>query len=433
MSTTLPEPIFIETDVETITQDLVKIYEDAAEKTLQPAQSERLMIDLIAYVQNLVNISINEAAKQNLVTYATYPMLDELAKFVAEKRLQPQYAKTTIRILMSQTKEYDVDFPADLEIESKDGEVIFKTLTAGTISAGDLYVDVEAQCTTAGIIGNGYLPGEINKPLFTSVNANSFENTITTSGGAELEGEEAFRLRIFEAPEKLTIAGSKGAYKALTKAAHQDIIDVAVIKPQDPSTISYNIDGTDYNATAEKDPEDEYAGIFTGTLLTSGSVDYRSGQMVLNFDEPVSSISIEIPPADLVEIYLLTKDGNPTSVIKELVEEALDPDTKIPMMDNRQIKDPVAVDFVESGTLTVLQGYEANTVKSNVEAKLNEYNTSLKTSFKKDIIPAQITAQALSVEGVYNFVLSTPSYITLKDNEWANGSVGEITTEVYSG
>lgn len=433
MTNTLPGPIFIETDVDAITKDLVKIYEAAAEKTLQPAQQERLMIDLISYVTNLKNININDTAKQNLVAFASYPMLDHLAKFVAEERLKAQYAKTTIKASLNEANVSDVIIPVGFEIESKDGKVIFKTLSAATIPAGELFVEIDSECTTAGIIGNGYLAGEINKAVFSHDDVDIFENIDTTSGGAELEGDEAFRHRIYEAPEKLTIAGSKGAYQALTKAAHQDIIDVAVIKPQDPATISYNIDGTDYDSIAEEDTEDEYAGVFTGTLLTSGSVDYRNGLMTLVFDQAVSSITLTIPPADLLEIYPLTKDGVPTSVIKELVEAALDPDTKIPMMDNRQIKDPVAVNFTETGTLTVLQGYDVSTVKANVEAKLSEYNASLKKGFKKDIVPAQITAQALSVEGVYNFVLATPSYTTLNDNEWANGSVGEITTEVYSG
>jgi phage-related baseplate assembly protein len=391
------------------------------------------MIDLIAYVKTLIDTQINETAKQNLAAYATYPMLDYIGQLVGETRFQPQYAQTTIRASMDETKAYDVEIPAGFEIESKDSKVIFETLEAVTITAGDLYADVQSQCKTAGIIGNSYLSGEINKPVSTLADIDTFENTTTSAGGAEQESDDAFRQRIFEAPEKFTVAGSKGSYISLTKSAHQDIIDVAVVKPQDPASIGYTISGTDYTATAVEDPTDEYAGIISGDLITSGVVDYRTGQMILEFDQPVSDITIDIPPTDVLEVYPLTVDGIPSSPIKSAVEDALNQEEKIPVTDNRQVKDPVAVDFTIAGTLTVLQGYGESAVLAEVTEKLNEYIAVLKTGFKKDIVPAQINAQVLGVEGVYNFVPTSPDYTVLKEYEFANGSVGTIATEVYSG
>ena len=148
---TLPEPNFIERDINKITQEMIAKYEQDTGKTLEPAQQERIMIDLIAYRENLLRIGIQEAAKQNLVNYATYPMLDYLGELVGVERLEPKKARTPIRAAMNTTKTFAVAIPAGTQIESKDGKVIFSTLENITIPAGQLYADVTAECETEGI------------------------------------------------------------------------------------------------------------------------------------------------------------------------------------------------------------------------------------------------------------------------------------------
>jgi len=70
----LPEPKFIETDQQAVLESCIQEYENLTGRTLYPAQSERLLINLIAYREHLVRVGIQEAAKQNLVRYANAPM-----------------------------------------------------------------------------------------------------------------------------------------------------------------------------------------------------------------------------------------------------------------------------------------------------------------------------------------------------------------------
>ena len=56
--TQLPEPNFIERDADKITQEWIALYEEKSGKTLQPAQIERLMIDIGAYRENILRIKI---------------------------------------------------------------------------------------------------------------------------------------------------------------------------------------------------------------------------------------------------------------------------------------------------------------------------------------------------------------------------------------
>lgn len=426
----MSEVQFVEINPEKVTKDLVEIYENAAGKKLHPAQSERLMIDLVAYITNLQDIKINEAAKQNLAAFASYPMLDEIGKLVGETRLPAQKSKTTIQTSLNEAKEYSVFIPAKTQIESKDKKVIFETINSMTINAGELSAETDAECQSAGIIGNGYLQGEINAPI-ESLDIDAIENITTTAGGADLEDDEPYRQRIFEAPEKFTVAGSKGSYKALVKSAHQNIIDVAVVKPRASATLKYQIGEIEYAAQIIEN--NDYSANFTCEHIENAIIDYRTGEASVEFNQAVESVDINIPPTDILEIYPLTKDGNPDNVIIEAVEVALNTEDKIPMTDNRIIKSPENVDFEIDATITILQGYNQSEIEEKITAKLSEYIEKVKQSLGKDIVPAQISALILSVEGVYNVVLDSPTYQTLKEYQWANGSILPLSFEVHNG
>ena len=51
--TQLPEPNFIDRDPELITKEWVELYEKKSGKVLQPAQIERLMVDVGAYRETI--------------------------------------------------------------------------------------------------------------------------------------------------------------------------------------------------------------------------------------------------------------------------------------------------------------------------------------------------------------------------------------------
>ncbi len=78
----LPPPAFVSDasglDPNLILADMVAEFETAAGRTLQPAQVERLLINLYAYRESLVRNAIQYAGQQNLLAYATLPMIDYL-------------------------------------------------------------------------------------------------------------------------------------------------------------------------------------------------------------------------------------------------------------------------------------------------------------------------------------------------------------------
>ena len=76
--TQLPEPNFIDRDPELITKEWVELYEKKSGKVLQPAQIERLMVDVGAYRETILRMKIQETAKQNLLSYAPLDILEHI-------------------------------------------------------------------------------------------------------------------------------------------------------------------------------------------------------------------------------------------------------------------------------------------------------------------------------------------------------------------
>ena len=60
-------------------------------RTLYPAQVERLVIDLVAYRESLTREAIQDAGKQNLVSFARAPFLDYLGELLGVRRLAGAY------------------------------------------------------------------------------------------------------------------------------------------------------------------------------------------------------------------------------------------------------------------------------------------------------------------------------------------------------
>jgi hypothetical protein len=101
----LPPPVFVNDsdglDPNLILADMIAAFQTAAARTLQPAQVERLLINLYAYRESLVRNAIQYAGQQNLLAYAAFPMLDYLGQLLSVSRLLAQGASTTLRFTLA--------------------------------------------------------------------------------------------------------------------------------------------------------------------------------------------------------------------------------------------------------------------------------------------------------------------------------------------
>lgn len=356
MTTQLPEPNFIDRDPTTITNEWITLYQERTGKTLQDAQIERILIDVGSYRETLLRIKIQEIAKSNLLNYATLDILKHLGELVGVPILVAKYSKTMFEFTLDEAQDFDITIPAGTQVESNDSKYIFETFADATIKANELSVEVEAICTTAGTLTNGYAISSITNLINPLGYVLTVKNTTITFGGQDEESADNYRERIRQAPESFSNAGSKGAYKFHTLSADQSIINVAVISPS----------------------------------------------------------------AGVVEVYPLTNTGTPSDDLISLVKNYLSADKIRPLTDNVVVKNPESVDFFITATLTLYSYADLTSVKTAVNEGLNGYKKTLKSSLNKDIVPNQIISILNSVYGVYNAELTSPALTTVSESQWAN-------------
>lgn len=225
----LPQIEFVSTDVGEIEANIITVYEGLSGRKLAPGDPVRLFLQAIAAIIVQQRILINCAAKQNLLAYAEGTYLDHIGALVGTERLPAKAAQSTIRFTLTPQPQAVV-IPAGTRV-TPDGKTFFATLQSTTVAARSSQIDIVAECTIPGTVGNDWQVGQINKLVDPLPWVQKVENITVSSGGADEEDDDRYRERIRQAPEGFSIAGPEEAYKYWAKLAHQSIIDVSVTSP----------------------------------------------------------------------------------------------------------------------------------------------------------------------------------------------------------
>ena len=367
--TQLPEPNFIDRNPETITNEWIKLYEEKSGKTLQPAQIERLMVNVGAYRETVLRMAIQETAKQNLLSYASLDNLEHIGEPLDVRKLLASSSVTTLQFSVDSPLDFNFTIQSGVEVETKDGLFVFQTHEPVVLIAGETSVTVKATCETSGIASNNYSIGSINNLITPLSYISKVENITISDGGADDEDADSLRERIRQAPEKFSNAGSRGAYRYHTLSAHQSITDVAITSPS----------------------------------------------------------------AGIVAIYLLTKDGNPTEEIINIVQNYLSDDKIRPLTDCVKVYSSEKVGFEIKAKIYLYKDSDADSVMKTIEAKMKEYKISLSEKLGKDVVQTQIISILNSIYGVFKVVLETPiTDIDILEYQWANLTNWNISIGGYA-
>ena len=223
-----PDVEFVEIDTETLVNEVQALFEEEYGRALHPADPLNQLImwfcSILAHERSLMNI----AAKRNLPRYAEGEYLDSLAEiFYGIERQAAEPAACTLRFTLSEALERDTIIPAETEV-SPDGEVVFSTIEELTIPAGELTGEVVAECTEAGTVGNGFAIGTITGLVDQIAYVATVTNITPSSGGTEIETDDALYYRMRESYEGFSTAGTAGAYKYQAMNHNAAVTDVVV-------------------------------------------------------------------------------------------------------------------------------------------------------------------------------------------------------------
>lgn len=367
----LPPPSFVNDadglDPNLILADMISAFESASGRTLQPAQVERLLINLYAYRESLVRNAIQYAGQQNLLAFASFPMLDYLGALLGVSRLASQPATTTLQFTLVHSLTVPFTIPAGTAVGTNDGQFAFATNSSLTIAAGSTSGTTEASATTPGAGANGYLPGQVNVQLNPDAVVAAVANTIITAGGAEPESDDHLRARVQGAPNRFSVAGPVGAYRFFALGVDPSIADAQVVSPV-PGTVN--------------------------VYLLAGPV------------------SVQPAPAP-------NQTGIPGPGLLAKAATILSADTVRPLTDTVNVLPVTEIDYQISGTVTLYADADPSATIAAANAAAEQFAINLASKIQRDIVPSQIVS-ALSVSGVYEVVLTSPPYTQLQPGQWAN-------------
>ena len=228
---------FIISDSYQCEMDLVETYQELYKRELFPADPVRMLFKVIAAKMSQIENKINDTAKQNLLKYSRNERLDHKGDFLGVERLDSQKARGLFKFEISVPQLLNVVIPKNTRISISD--FYFYTLNEAIIDIGNTSVETECECSEPGEAGNGFLPGQITQLVDLFPYYSAAVNVTTTEGGEQTEGDERYRERINQAPEKFTTAGSTGSYLYWAQTASNTIVDVSVFSPQEGCVVLY--------------------------------------------------------------------------------------------------------------------------------------------------------------------------------------------------
>jgi len=305
----LPEINFLTTDAQELVNEFITIYEQTEGRKLSQADPLRLIFLSAASVITKQNVAINDAAKQNLLYYARDKVLDHKGAEMTTPRLEATAATTTLRLHLSVPLTSSRIIEKGSLATSNEGAIFFATIEETAISPGVDYVDVELECTTKGEIGNGFAVGQINTLVKPLPYISHIENITVSDGGAEREEDAPYKERIYMAPEKLTNAGSDGAYKYFAKSASALISDVYVYMPT-PGCVDIKI--------LMKD------GKLPSPEIIDKVLNAVSGKRVRPLTDRVSAGAPTITAFDLDMSYFIETDAVDKTLLHKKIQAAVD-------------------------------------------------------------------------------------------------------------
>lgn len=253
---------------------------------------------------------IDRAGKQSLLKYSYSEFLDNLALLKGVTREPAKAATTTIRFTASATRTLATPIPAGTRISSS-GFVYFQTTEYAEIPAGDLTVDVPAECTVTGKDGNGLAIGEVSTIVDPIPYITSATNLTATEGGADVEDDATLAERVYLAPGAYSTAGPEDGYLYHAKAYNAAIGDVVATSNQEAGQVDIVFIMAD--------------GSTPGSSMISGLQAYLSGKTIRPMTDKLTvSAPEEIAYSIELTYYINRSDSARAVAIQAAVAQAVE-------------------------------------------------------------------------------------------------------------
>lgn len=198
---------------------------------IHPGTPERLMLYVIANQSHHALQYVDTAAKMGLLKYSIGDFLDNLGNNRGLTRRPATHAATTLQFTLADIRPSATGFPGGTRVSNEIGQY-FATDEYMEIPAGQQIGTVRATAQTAGETENGIIPGGLKKLVDPVPYVGEVTNLTTTSGGAAIESDDDFTLRIYNSPAGYSVAGPSEAYQYHAKNAVPNVGDIIAHSPE---------------------------------------------------------------------------------------------------------------------------------------------------------------------------------------------------------
>lgn len=217
---------FVDFETTTIKNILAESYSSIMGEEIGEGDPISDFLDFVTFIITVEAAKINEAAKQNLLKFATGEYLEAIGEMVSEVREKAIPAKTTIRYTFSRTFENIITIPKGHKTEING--IYFVTSEFSHLTPGMKTIDILCECSVAGIAGNGFKIGDIKGIVDPIPYLAAISNITESAGGLDIESDEILRNRIRENPTSKSVAGPESAYRYHVKKIQPNISDVSI-------------------------------------------------------------------------------------------------------------------------------------------------------------------------------------------------------------
>ena len=238
---------FVDTDTAKIYDTIIQELENGVAEPLYPGDERRIFGEAMVPLFAAMYASVNDACRQKMLRYARGEVLDAIGENRGLVRIDAQHAKTTLRFFLNEAISNNVTIPSGTKVTS-DFERYFETDETVVIEAGNTYVDVSATASAGGGDSNSIPVGAINIMVDLLAYIDGVQNLDVTSGGGDVESDDAFRDRIRAAINKTTTAGPAASYRYWAMQADPTVSD-AIVQSE---TLTLNKELDVYDGDGEK-------------------------------------------------------------------------------------------------------------------------------------------------------------------------------------
>ena len=361
---------FISTDTNALVSALVSGYEKITGVSVQPASPEKLFIQWVADIIIQERVQNNYTGNQNIPSRASGENLDALGElFYVSERPAAQPAVCNERFYISEAQATAILIPAGTRVTDSSSTLVWETVEDVYVDIGDTYADVQIRCQTPGVVGNDYAIGQINTIVDLFDYYDHCENTTASDDGADEATDDEYYELMRASQDAFSTAGPKGGYIYIAKQVSTEIADVVANSPS----------------------------------------------------------------AGKVALYVLMDDGTiATHETKSAVLAACSEDSKRPLTDSVEVKDPQTVEYDIKFTYYIPS--ESTSSSSNIEAAVDaavkEYVSWQCAKLGRDINPSKLVGLLMQT-GIKRVELTSPIFTALKDGSDNTApqvaEVGEIT------